>query len=118
MWSHGATILMYVAMSLALANGGKVYVDDVERATYWREACDKLLDLGTTHGQAAVSDAQAACKTLDFSFLDIEEDKRELLSSRKRELNIPSNANMLLEETSMLGKRKKKKEEEERGGNF
>ena len=48
---------------------------------YYREACDKLLGLGTSHGKAAVRDAQAACKTLDFSFLD-EEDKRQLLSLR------------------------------------
>ena len=35
-------------------SGGTVDVDDIERVMYYREACDKLLGLGTSHGKAAV----------------------------------------------------------------
>ena len=98
MWSHGATVLIYVMMGLALVSGGTVDVDDIERVMYYREACDKLLGLGTSHGKAAVRDAQAACKTLDFSFLDIE-DKRQLLSLRYSKPSTPSNTNTFLGKT-------------------
>ncbi len=104
-------------MGLALVSGGTVDVDDIERVMYYREACDKLLGLGTSHGKAAVRDAQAACKTLDFSFLDIE-DKRQLLSLRYSKPSTPSNTNTFLEETSMFGRRKKKKKKKKKKKRF
>ena len=100
-------------MGLALVSGGTVDVDDIEQVMYYREACDKLLGLGTSHGKAAVRDAQAACKTLDFSFLDAE-DKRQLLSLRYK--NQVPKVWYVLEETGMFGR--EKKEEEEKAVSF
>ena len=112
---HRATIFLYVILGLALANGSKVYSDlnDFERVTYWREACDKLLDLGTSHDKAAVKDAQAACKTLDFSFLDMDDkstgNERQLFTLRKPKVATPSKTSTFLETSMFRGKKKKKK---------